>query len=366
MTLADRDSPLAIAMWDFSWLERRYPGGGYEDWGRALDELAERGYDAVRIDAYPHLVATDPDREWVLPPAFDACDWGAPATCRVEVTPALTEFIGACADRDIAVALSSWFREDETGARLGIRTPADLAAVWVDTLDRIADAGLLDALCWVDLCNEFPLPQWAPYFNDPDADHRTPRDSPAGRRWIDDSIGGVREAYPDQEYCLSETVDLDTWSREPAAEMDLLEPHIWLMNATGYYDWERDGGDIDSDDHYEWVVDEAEARYRNEPDYWREQLGDAIDAAAEWSRETGLPLATTESWALIHYKDWPGLDWEWIREVCAFGTRRAAETGRWAAISTSNFCGPQFEGMWADAEWHREQTDAIKDATIGV
>ncbi|MBN1791595.1 MAG: cellulase, partial [Bacteroidales bacterium] len=25
-------SPRAITMWDFSWLERRWPGAGYEDW----------------------------------------------------------------------------------------------------------------------------------------------------------------------------------------------------------------------------------------------------------------------------------------------------------------------------------------------
>ena len=49
--------PLAITMWDFSWLERRWPGAGYEDWDVALDELRARGYDAVRIDAYPHLLA---------------------------------------------------------------------------------------------------------------------------------------------------------------------------------------------------------------------------------------------------------------------------------------------------------------------
>src|SRR5271165_5395009 len=35
--------PRAIAMWDFSWLERRWPGAGYEDWDQALDELAVRG-----------------------------------------------------------------------------------------------------------------------------------------------------------------------------------------------------------------------------------------------------------------------------------------------------------------------------------
>jgi hypothetical protein len=32
-----RGHRLAIAMWNFSWLERRWPGAGYEDWDRALD-----------------------------------------------------------------------------------------------------------------------------------------------------------------------------------------------------------------------------------------------------------------------------------------------------------------------------------------
>ena len=59
-------TPLAIAMWDFSWLERRFPGGGFEDWDRALDELQERGYVAVRIVACPHLIATDPQARWSL------------------------------------------------------------------------------------------------------------------------------------------------------------------------------------------------------------------------------------------------------------------------------------------------------------
>jgi hypothetical protein len=83
------ERPLAISMWDFSWLERPWPGAGYEDWDRALDELAEPGYDAVRIDAYPHLVATHPEREWTLLPGWDQHDWGAPARARVRVLPAL-------------------------------------------------------------------------------------------------------------------------------------------------------------------------------------------------------------------------------------------------------------------------------------
>lgn len=58
--LREIQRPLAITMWDFSWLERRWPGAGYEDWDLVLDELIRRGYDAVRIDAYPHLVSANP------------------------------------------------------------------------------------------------------------------------------------------------------------------------------------------------------------------------------------------------------------------------------------------------------------------
>lgn len=26
------ERPVAITMWEFSWIERRWPGAGYEDW----------------------------------------------------------------------------------------------------------------------------------------------------------------------------------------------------------------------------------------------------------------------------------------------------------------------------------------------
>jgi sugar phosphate isomerase/epimerase len=49
-------------MWDFSWLERRWPGAGYENWDEALDELTERGYNAVRIDAFRTWYPRTPKR----------------------------------------------------------------------------------------------------------------------------------------------------------------------------------------------------------------------------------------------------------------------------------------------------------------
>ncbi len=67
---------------------------------------------------------------------------------------------------------------------------------------------------------------------------------------------------------------------------------------------------------------------------------------------------------VVDYKDWPLLDWGYVKELCALGTEEAAATGRWLAISTSNFCGPQFVGMWRDISWHRRLTGTIHSSTI--
>ncbi|MFW5752387.1 MAG: cellulase-like family protein [bacterium] len=85
---------------------------------------------------------------------------------------------------------------------------------------------------------------------------------------------------------------------------------------------------------------------------------------AEKSVKTGMPLITTECWGVVDYKDWPLLNWEWVKELCELGTILAAGTKRWIAIATSNFCGPQFTGMWKDIDYHQKLTSIIKSAGI--
>ncbi|MBN1479491.1 hypothetical protein JXA70_04390 [candidate division KSB1 bacterium] len=82
------------------------------------------------------------------------------------------------------------------------------------------------------------------------------------------------------------------------------------------------------------------------------------------ARKTNLPLITTECWGIVDFKDWPGLNWEIINEICETGVKTAAVTAQWIAIATSNFCGPQFVGMWRDVGWHQKLTQITKSATI--
>lgn len=377
--------PFAITMWDFSWLERRWPGAGYEDWDVALTELADRGYDAVRVEAYPHLVSADPTRDWELMPMWDQQAWGAQAITHAAPMPALTEFIAAAARCDVGVALSSWYREDRDNTRMAIRNPGDLARIWVDTLRHVESEGLLDSIVYVDLCNEFPMPVFAPWlYSDrllrrlvrrqppetADLDDllapKFSRTSPDVAQWMADSIGMVREAYPDLDYTFSFCDELPTWADQDVQALDVLEPHIW-MSSNEYSDFdERVGYDYEgfSPSGYENLVANARRVYEADRDRYDAALFRAIDTTADWSRATHKGLYTTECWAVTDWKDGPGLDWDWHLDLNARAVEHVLTTGRWVGVATSNHCGPQFVGVWREVEWHRRLTSMIRSAPI--
>ncbi|CAH0137257.1 cellulase-like family protein [Microbacterium sp. Bi128] len=374
--------PYAITMWDFSWLERRWPGAGYEDWDEALSQLVDRGYNAVRIDAYPHLIAADPDREWELNPNWDTQSWGAQSSVRVRPLPALTDFIRRAREHGVRVSLSSWFREDLDNTRVHYNTPERFAEMWITTLRHIEKEGLLDTLLFVDLCNEFPLRVWAPWlyteilarnvFRARPGDNAGAIPPEASRteawvkEWTRDTVGRVRAAFPQLKYTYSYSSELATWRDQDVSSLDLLEPHIWLANNefTDYYDKVGYRFEKFSPAGYDNVVQRGRQEYLRNQDQYDASLFRMIDNVADWSRATGKPLCITECWSLVDYKDWPGLEWDWILDINARAVEYALGTGRFVGVATSNFCGPQFVGMWREVEWHRRLTTAIKTATI--
>jgi hypothetical protein len=155
------------------------------------------------------------------------------------------------------------------------------------------------------------------------------------------------------------------WSQ--ATFCDFWEPHIWMVM----------GGDFNPRvgytfahrfDHaeYENLQRRAESTYRADPEHWRGQLCQVIDDMAATARTHGKSLITTECWGIVDYKDAPLLDWGWVKELCVLGTERAAASGCWTAIATSNFCGPQFVGMWRDIAWHQRLTTLIKTSPLTI
>jgi Sugar-binding cellulase-like len=250
--------PLPITMWDFSWLERRWPGAGYEDWDQVLDELKVRGYEAVRIDPYPHLLALDAQRRWEIRPEWSTQDWGSQALNWVQIQPALNQFIEKCAVRDIWVALSTWFQEDTAERFRWIKQPEDLGKAWKATLDSINAAGLLGNILYVDLCNEWPIEPWTPFLTQAQRDD--PREM---HRWTTGAIGYLRRYYPRLSYTFSGFMVENPTSRD-AEGFDLLELHIWMaqssFNDEAGYHFER----FESKG-YENLVKNAERVYRARP-----------------------------------------------------------------------------------------------------
>lgn len=361
-------SPRAITMWDFSWLERRWPGAGYEDWDKVLDELLERGYNAIRIDAYPHLIAEDPTKKWMLNEVWNQQVWGSPDLNEVQVQPNLNKFLEKCKARDIKVGLSSWYRQDVDDTRMKITTADKMADCWISTLRTIETDGLLDTVLYVDLCNEWPGNLWAPFFSS-----RYPHvvwgqwHKEESLQWMKHALTRMRKEYPDMPFLFSfDNGDVLKYEEIDTSFLDLYEHHIWMVhqNNSEFYKLVDYKDGQYSPEAYKKVVKVAEKLYKEKPSYWQKLLTDKIELTGKIAKRTGRPLITTECWGIVDYKDWPLLNWDWVKELCALGTVTAAQTGMWAGIATSNFCGPQFVGMWRDVKWHQHLTTIIKSAIL--
>ena len=150
------------------------------------------------------------------------------------------------------------------------------------------------------------------------------------------------------------------------SDFDLLDPHIWMVQQDGGEFYKLAGYAYERFDPkgYTNLSLKAEDVYRARPDYWQQKLVQAIDRHVVVSRKMKMPLITTECWGIVDYKDWPLLKWDWVKDLCALGAERAASSGQWLAVATSNFCGPQFVGMWRDKAWHQQLTSKIKSVEI--
>ncbi|HEX2863163.1 MAG TPA: cellulase-like family protein, partial [Deinococcales bacterium] len=179
-----------------------------------------------------------------------------------------------------------------------------------------------------------------------------------------DSIDGLKARWPDLNYTFSFCSEYDTWPEQDVSMLDFLEPHVWMAQSSDFY--QRVGYHYERFDPigYTNLALKGEAEYLGDRARYDASLVAAIHNMEAWSRASGKALITTECWGVVDYKDFPLLNWGYVKDLCALGVREAAATGRWAAIATSNFCGPQFRGMWRDVAWHRELTDLIHASAL--
>ena len=367
----------STAMWDFSWATRRFGNEAeYASWPKVLDELAERGYDSVRIDAFPYLIGHG---KAVILPQRKHFMWGNHS--KVEICPDddLIQFVQLCAERNIKVGISSWFIPDAENRHLTIATPADFANIWNQTLTLLDTHDLLGEILWVDLCNEFPLDIWAPGATKEifGRTYSTPlgvgtRSLPWSQtqldrtqRYFDEAISELKQKWPNLEFCFSfSEVTGSSLRRLDVGAFDLGEIHCWLTDDILW--------SVSSLQMLALLEVPVGSRWHalSTMNYSQSKLLKLVDRVLEpqmqkwanWAGKHNLPLVTTEGWGPVNYKDQSRLEgeWNWVKNFSELAVDKAITKG-WKGICSSNFCQPHHKGMWQDLNWHKQITEAIRN-----
>ncbi|MDO9235833.1 MAG: cellulase-like family protein [Aquabacterium sp.] len=387
-----RRPTLAMCLLDFTWLTRRDgPQPEYRDFDVLLDSVVLRGYNCLRIDAFPHFIAADDkgrrQDEFVIPADTNGAPWGVKADVTVNPRRDLPIFLSKCAARGIRVTLSTWMYKDKTERARRVQSPAQLSRIWAETLDFIGQHGLMDIIEFVDLANEFPSVQFMPaivdhinqkLFNKINLSHGfllpyDQRQASAISAYIYAAINGLKKQFPKLPLCVSLAGDgtTNTFKFHDLSPMDCIETHIWLSQNQAFGVPSglallllQSTGKPQSSTYNNMLEKWAQSMYYRRKTELLKWLGCAMDSWVTLGNKLNVPVYTSEGWAVIAYpnlpdKDPTGANWAWIPDADQHAVVMAKARG-WSGIVT-NYVQPQFP-PYKDIAWHQQITGIIKSA----
>jgi hypothetical protein len=381
--------PVAIAMWDFSWLLRHDPGCEFADWDRVLDDLVKRGYNAVRFDVFPHLVGSAPDGRvsdtYHFPKSgWKPVMWGNQYSTTVNPRRALKEFIPRCLDRGLHLGLSTWFLGPGVERFEGLDS---LVRLWDETLDFLKDNDLLHNIYYVDLLNEYPLFHgfsWLRNQMDSDIKSRTEKARTEGaHEWkekagdynnaasrnlyvgfANDALARMQAKWPELDFLISLTNSGSAdWRVMAPTKVAALDVHYWfvfnslLPDKSGY--WENIHSLADSDKELPNVQAALLKNWTKHKPKLVEWMDQQMAEVAALGKRHNKPVGNTEGWGTISWLDHPALTWEFIKESAEICAKLGRKHG-YRFNCTSNFTHPQFPRLWADVKWHQRVTGIIR------
>jgi len=377
--------PLAIAMWDFSWILRHHRYGEFENWEQVISGLVERGYNAIRMDAMPHFVASTQEGKIIdefrsVKEDWKPCLWGNDYTMSFRPREALMEFLPLCKKYGVKVGLATWFSPHNTGRKDIFNEEGGLLRAWTETLEFLKGNNLLDNIIYVDVLNEYPNSHGYDWIkqelnkrsdikqfklDNPEA-HMPDMDAAKGNalqvafanQFMKGTIKDLQVKFPELEFFTSYD------SGDPLEDIDLtgqaaLDYHIWFQHTRKILNIRKIDGRDQSQD--------LRALYRDLYSYWTENkvqlvnwIEGRIDNTAQKAYQNNMVCGNTEGWGPIGWYDHPELDWRWVKESADICVDLARKHDNYKFICTSNFTHPQFKGIWEDVAWHRQITDRIK------
>lgn len=386
--LRNLKAPLAINMWDYSWLLRTYPEGGFENWDKVLDDLVLRGYNALRIDAFPQFIARDDNGHrsdvYNIKENKGVVLWGNRDAVTIRPQEALINFLRKCFDREIEVGISSWFVSHGTGKNLSFSGVEGLVKAWDETLTLLNENGLLSKILYVDILNEYPLwhgYQWLKNEMNLLADQQNQKPQPWDflnvqkkkkynvrqisfyNNFVKEVITQLKSKWPQVDFFASQTNTLNTpWQDLDVENFDALDIHIWLVynykfsNTTGYFDKiHKLGNDSQIGESHKLIS----TYWKDNKTELKEWLSKEVKKRKVKADLLNLPLGNTEGWGAVMWMDHPQLSWDFIKEAGVMGAQVGREND-FAFNCSSNFNHPQFKGIWNDISWHQKVTSIIK------
>lgn len=370
--------------------------GEFEDWDQVLDGLAERGYNAIRIDCFPHLVATNGKGE-VEHEFYNKRDdwtpalWGNQYSIRSRPREALLEFLPKCQDRGIQIGLATWFAPHGTHRNEQVEGLEGFIRVWDETLSFLQRHDLLQNILYVDLLNEYPLWHGFDWFKkainalsksdsnmkikadahiqDAKTERYNPEQQQFYKTFMKDAIAGLKAKWPHLRFFTSQSNAPEVpWQNMDFTGFSHLDAHIWFVHhklfreCTSYY---SDVHTSASDRGYEKVCQEIEACWTKHRATLIDWMDGELKKRADLALQYGIPCGNTEGWGPINWSDHPALNWNFTKEAGEVCVDLALRHG-FAFICTSNFTHPQFPGIWNDIEWHQRLTERIRQGSAAM
>lgn len=383
MKLKDLKHPLAIAMWDFTWLQRHYEGGSFEDYDKAIDELVERGYNAVRIDCYPHLVAKDKNgnilekEHWLPSPPYDKL-WGNDVEIELDVRHELVTFIHKLQDKGVYIGLSNWMHPSCSGRNSEVEGIDEFVRVWDETLQFLKENDCLKNVVYVDLLNEYPL--WHGFkWLTKEIDKRKYRgihlpgqtyNSAQHKFYRDFAIEAIERLRAKWDFDFMACATENFWGHDESktdfSSYDVMDVHLWVTHyhkmsgKTGYLKYIHP---LKNREKWTDINEKMMNLWNDERDDIIKFLDKKMAAVEKVGNKYHIPYGNTEGWGAVMWDECPELQWDFIKEAgleCA----KLAVKHNYSFICTCNFCHPHFTGLWDDIQWHKEITSIIKNADI--
>lgn len=380
-------SRLTIAMWDFSWLYMHYPGGAFEDFNKVTDELLARGFNTVRIDAFPLIIGKiDTINQQVTIPGDPLRNWGPSDKDRLHSpVKELVSFMEITKSKNINVILSSWGNgcSEFPDILKGYADKKLFWDAWGKTLDVLKERDLLSHVVYVDFDQEFPY--FSPFQDElnklgkvQEEKKISPGESmdEAGKnspgleklRWnnvqmyfvrnlMNSTLAHFQQKYPQLRFTFSLT---DFWKEVRALNLetfDVLELHFWMSasqrfsNRSQFGPLVKDRGEHDYSDY----MDRINQTMKSVRPMLLKDMHNRLAFAKEWSDEIAAPLVTTEAWGPWWHMDHKDLNWEFLYDWCSEGMRLASEYGLWGATPW-NYSHPYWEN-WKNVEWYKQVND---------